>query len=177
MRFSDLTALALRGLPSRNLLQRRRKRHIRNFHSTRFRSTYSEEFACPQREDFGSPLATQTDGFLDCRCSYTWCKHPAQEQARQEPLMAFMDPFDDIQVGVRYAPLLPASRAPGFASPGTFPSRRFSHPQGFAPPSPFTALFHAATIHRISSTSLKGLQDKSDASHPWLLCTHLRGEA
>lgn len=76
-----------------------------------------------------------------------------QPSAFKGPLMAFSDPLDDIQVEVRHATLLPAPRTPGFASPGTFPSRCFSHPQGFAPPSPFTALFHAVAAHRISSTT------------------------
>lgn len=43
-------------------------------------------------------------------------------------------------------------RSPGFASPGTFPSQRFSRSQGFAPPHTVAALFHAAATHRVSGT-------------------------
>jgi len=66
--------------------------------------------------------------------------------------MGFSDPFSDIQAGVRFDGLRADLRAPGFASPGTFPSQRFSRSQGFAPPSPSTALFHAAATPRISRT-------------------------
>jgi len=43
------------------------------------------------------------------------------------------------------------SRAPGFASPGTFPSRRFSRPQGFAPPQLLQPYFMRAAARRISN--------------------------
>jgi len=57
------------------------------------------------------------------------------------PLVGFSDPFSDIRYrsSARDRQRLP--RTPGFASPGTFPSRRFARPQGFTPPKPAQAYF------------------------------------
>jgi hypothetical protein len=102
--------------------------------------------------------------------------------------MGFSDPLGDIQVEVRHATLLPALRTPGFALPGTFPSRCFSHPQGFTP-SPFISRLStpnkstlwqfcfALPPPRISSTNLKGLQDKSGASRLWHFLPFPKAEA
>jgi hypothetical protein len=174
MRFEDLTSIALRGVPSRNLLLQRRKRHIRNVHPTHFRSTNSEEIACPQWEDFGSPLATHTDSYLVCPTQGHGASTRYKRRRHKGLSWHFRILSTTSRFRIRYATLLPVSRTPGFASPGTFPSRCFSHPQGFAPPNPFTALFHAATVHRISSTSLEEMQDKSGALRQWLLPPHLR---
>jgi hypothetical protein len=48
--------------------------------------------------------------------------------------------MSDTKLGTRHA-LTDGTRTPGLASPGTFPSRCFSHPQGFTPSSPLHPSF------------------------------------
>jgi len=96
-------------------------------------------------------------------------KHPPYcEQVggdEQEASHGLMDPFNDTGGGVRFAARFPALRSPRFASPGTFPSQRFSRSQGFTPPHTLAALFHAAAIRRVSGTEADRTCRTGSATH------------
>jgi len=161
MRFRDVTSLALRGLPPKSV-DRAPPQAVthRPDRSTPLRSAHS-----PRSARVRNGKALDRPGRLTPASSHR-TNHTVQAPVNplREPLMVFSDPLSDIKVGVRHATLFPGLRTPGLASPGTFPSRCFPHPQGFAPPSLFAVLFHTAATFRISSTDLQGLQDKSGAS-------------
>lgn len=133
----------------------------------------------PQREDFGSPWATQvTDSLMvtvrnQAASSEVWPSDVAPQGASHGFLGTFQRHMGR-NTGTRR--LLPGSRTPGFASPGTIPSQCFSHSQGLTPPNPIAAWFNAAATHRFSITGLKELQDKSGESRLWL-CLPLVAEA
>lgn len=54
---------------------------------------------------------------------------------RTSQALRILSTTPDTKLGTRHA-LMGGTRTPGFASPGTFPSRCFSQPQGFTPSSP-----------------------------------------
>jgi hypothetical protein len=111
------------------------------FHSARSRSTRLQRGARPQREDFGSPQATQVGGYLAgvsprylCKQGYLAIGHSASRASH-----GVLGSFQRHQ-GRSAARACCQLRTPGFASPGTFPSQRFSRPQGFTPPNSAEAL-------------------------------------
>jgi hypothetical protein len=102
----------------------------------------------------GPPLAAHDDGFLGTDFVHGPPKWGCSKRVRgASRAFWILSATSGLEFGSQAC--CACLRSPGFASPGTFPSQRFSRSQGFAPPNPFAAFFQTAATRRISALEKK----------------------
>jgi hypothetical protein len=137
----------------------RRKRPQGTFHSTRSSGRHLRGGNIRNgAADFDSSWAIHTSGY-----------HPGRSEAasshttvpiRTSQVLRILSAISDTKFGTR-GDLTTAPRTPGLTGPGTFPSRRFSHPQGFAPSSLLRSCFIPQPLIGFPSLVLVGIQSTS----------------